>query len=131
MYSVIFSNGKKSIGIGFDRNGLIKYKSSMLLDEEEEANRIALKNKICNLKYSILSFNKKNILRCEIQKKEFIIKELRRIYINKEYEKLKYIYYELNNKVICDNNFMYSSLINSIDENISKYNSLLTCLNNK
>lgn len=131
LYSMIISNGKKSIGVEFDKNGISKYKSAMLLDEEEDVNRIAINNKLSIIKYTKLSFNKKKLLRQEAYKKELIVKELRKIYNQKEYGKLKYIYYEINNKILNDYDLIFNNLINSIDNNINKYDFLLMGLNNK
>lgn len=120
-YSAIFSSGEKSIGIVFNDDGNIIFKSSMLLDEEDEANRIALKQKETCIKYKKYDFNNNIFLRCDIDKKNSIIKELKRIFLNKEYDRLKYIYYDIFNKTSNNIIYIYETLIKSIDNNICKY----------
>ena len=124
-YSVILSSGEKSIGIVFNDDGIIIYKSSMLLDEDEDACRLSLKQKEINIKYKKYDFNSNILLRCDINKKNNIIKELKRIIYNKEYDRLKYIYYEIFNKTSNDIDNMYNKLTNSIDNFIDKYDLLL------
>lgn len=127
-YSVILSSGEKSIGICLNDLGNVIYKSSMLLDEEIDANRIANKEKIISIKYKKYNLLKNNVLRCDIDKKNTIIKELNNIINNKEYDKLKYIYYEITNDVSDNYNNIYNKLIKNIDNNISAYNILLSNL---
>ena len=50
-YLAILSNGEKSIAISIDSDGYIIYKSSLLLDEEMEANRIVSKLNNYEIKY--------------------------------------------------------------------------------
>lgn len=131
IYIALLSSGEKSIGLCFDKNGNILYKSSMLLDEEEDANIIALNQTITKLKYKKLSKNSINLLRSDIQKKNIIIKELNKIYNNSEYKKLKYIYYDIFNKISDDYCLIYKELINKIDERIQDYGLLFDKLDVK
>ena len=114
-YLVILSNKDKSIGIVFLENGTILYKSSMLLDEEVEANNIA-SNKIYEINYQRLELNNNYLtLRCDLEKKKYMLNEIKKIYKNKEYERLKYIYYDIFDKVD-DNTTMFKEILNYLNE---------------
>ena len=116
-YLVILSNIEKSIGIVFLENGTILYKSSMLLDEEVEANNIASK-KIYKINYQRLELNNNYLtLRCDLEKKKYMLNEIKKIYKNKEYERLKYIYYDIFDKVD-DNVTMYKKIIDYLNETL-------------
>ena len=123
-YSVIFSSREKSIGIVFDENGYIKYKSAMLPDEEDEANRLAQRQKLMTIKYKILDYNYNKIIRCDIEKKNIIIKKIKEDYKNKKYDKLRYIYYEIYDDTLDDIQVIYYKLISELDDNINRYNIL-------
>ena len=87
----LISNTKLTIGLLFNSNGNLIKRSSLLYDEEEEANNIAK-----SLKETKISFieNKKNKyqdkLRIEIEKKETILNFLNKI---TDPIILKYLYY--------------------------------------
>ena len=116
-YLVILSNKDKSIGIVFLENGTILYKSSMLLDEEVEANNIA-SNKIYEINYQRLELNNNYLtLRCDLEKKKYMLNEIKKIYKNKEYERLKYIYYDIFDKVD-DNVTMYKKIMDYLNETL-------------
>ena len=127
-YCVILSSKERSIGICFEKNGNILYKSSMLLDEEDEANKIAYKLKKTYIKYKKYKVNKNKILRCDLNKKNIILKEIYDIYKNNEIDKLKYIYYELYNKELTDIEKIYHDLTKNIDDIICKYDFFLNLL---
>ena len=119
--SIIISSGEKSIGVCFNDDGSILYKSAMLLDEEDESNKLALKQKEIHIKYKKYEKTINKELRIDLNKKYNIIKELKKINDNKEYDKLRYIYFEIFNKTSNEYEKMYKLLINNIDSNIYKY----------
>lgn len=117
-YLAVLSDKNKSIGISIDNDGYVIYKSSLLLDEEEEANKIATKLEETKIDYIKCSkINNNLMLRDDIARKEYLIKEVKKLYKNKKYDKLKYFYYEIFNKVIDDKKIIYSSLIEFINYN--------------
>ena len=127
-FFIILSSKERSIGICFEKNGNILYKSSMLLDEEDEANKIAYKLKKTYIKYKKYKVNKNKILRCDLNKKNIILKEIYDIYKNNEIDKLKYIYYELFNKELTDIEKIYHDLTKNIDDIIFKFDFFLNLL---
>lgn len=129
-YLVIFSNKEKCIGIVFLENGTILYKSALLPDEEDEANCLVGKD-ITKINYKKLELNNCNLtLRSDLEKKKYLLKEIKKIYVNCEFDRLKYIYYDL---FFCfdDNEKMYKKLIEYINESIFFDDIYETMKNNK
>lgn len=92
----LVSNSKTSIGLLFDNSGNLLKRSSLLFEEETEANNIAKTLPLTSIEYLENIRNSPiNTLRIEKEKKEELeqfIKDL-----NDEYT-LKYLYYEYFNK---------------------------------
>ena len=59
----IFTNCEKSIGICFNSDGYIKYKSALMFNDEKTVNDIAKKEKIFKLKYRYFINKENNYLR--------------------------------------------------------------------
>lgn len=130
----IFSDGSKAIGINLSDNGIVEYKSSMLLDEEEEATYIAEKLQLEKLEYQKLEKLKKEefITRKEEEEKNFLLKEINLLYKNNDLEKLKYLYIEYFDKKEENIDNIYNKLITSLDSIDEKHEELyqllkLTC----
>lgn len=130
----IFSDGSKAIGINLNDNGIVEYKSSMLLDEEEEATYIAEKLQLEKLEYQKLEKLKKEefITRKEEEEKTFLLKEINLLYKNNDLEKLKYLYIEYFDKKEENIDNIYNKLITSLDSIDEKHEELyqllkLTC----
>ncbi len=133
-YLCLLSNTEKTIGVDFDNNGKLIYISSMLIDEENDANNLA--KKLINHKI-IYKKNKKNkinytMLREDYIKKIFIERKIKNIYNNKSFNELKYLYFEIFNKIGDDYNSMYKDIIDSLNSYADeKYNSLYEVLINE
>lgn len=128
-YLAILSNGEKTIGISLDNDGYIIYKSSLLIDEEIEANTIANKLKETEIKYIKCSkLNTQLLLRDSVGKRDYLIKEIKKIYKSKKYEKLKYIYYELYEDIIDDTRKMYEILLDNFNNYSYEYDRIYNIL---
>ena len=95
-YAAIVFNDKKAIALELDNNGVVCYKSAMLIDEEEEVLSMGESLTPLELDYEVLKTDK-NInyfTRKEEHEVKFLEKELRRIKKNKEEAKLNYLYKE-------------------------------------
>ena len=96
----LVSNTKTTIGLLFDNFGNLLKRSSLLFEEETEANNISKTLPITKIEYQQNNkVNQTNIIRIEKEKKELLenfIKDL-----TDEYT-LKYLYYEYFNEE-CDN----------------------------
>ena len=128
IYSAVFSDTEKSIVLNFDNKGNVIFKSAMLFDEEDDTNSISMNKKEEIIKYKKYSINKSKLLRNDIIKKNTVEKELKKIYDNKEYNKLKYIYYELFDIYLSDYNLVYNSLLQNINEYVNEYYKVLDYL---
>ena len=112
-YSCIIANNLEAFIIKFDNKGNSIYKSSMLIDEEREVLEDINDYNCVTIKYEIVSKNK---LCLYTRNQEFYInkitKDIDKFYNNKEYEKLKYLYYECTLRSLLRNEaFIYNWLI--------------------
>ena len=97
-YLCILSDNINSIACEFNKNGNLLKISSMLLDEENEANNLSKKLPLTKLNLTIIKDNKKQNFKTreEIMKEKFVKKQIKNIFENQKYELLDYIYYEFN-----------------------------------
>lgn len=94
-YVFLLSDGKQVMAVKLGKNGVVNYKSSLLLDEEEEIAEMAFDLKLYDLKYTVvdtkpfcfLTRNEKDNLRLAANK-------LKSLYNQKEDDKLRFLYLE-------------------------------------
>lgn len=121
-YAVIVTTEKKSLALELDNEGNVMYKSSLLIDEEEEVLEIGEELVIMDIPYEVITKNKKvsYLTRKEEEEKKFLIKEIKKIKQNKEESKLNYLYKEF----FVDNVESFNDKLTIIEKEISKdYNS--------
>ena len=121
-YAVIVTTDKKSLALELDNEGNIMYKSSLLIDEEEEVLEIGEELVIMDIPYEVITKNKKvsYLTRKEEEEKKFLIKEIKKIKQNKERSKLNYLYKEF----FVDNVEFFNDKLTLLEKEISKdYNS--------
>ncbi len=119
-YSCIFSDGKNSIGILFNNEGVIIKKSSLILEDELNIHEIMFSIDEYNINYEIL--RKEDIrlyTRIDNDIKNTLIYEINKIYNNKEYSKLKYIYLKWFNKLDNDIEYIYKEMINKMNDELT------------
>lgn len=130
-YACLFTDGYKVVGIEFDKDGNSLFKSSLLLDEEDEVLDLSNKLKITNIKYSKVNKKVKEtfLTREEEYRKMFLLKELKQAKKMANYDKINYLYREVfltNGK---DKEEKYNMLIKDINENYRDcYNKLFNIL---
>lgn len=95
-YATLFTEGNRVYGFFFNEDGYVEYSSSLLLDEEEEILELSLQLNISDITYKV---NKKDtkviyLTRYDEVTRNYIIKDLKYTYKNKNYSKLKYLYRE-------------------------------------
>ena len=118
-YLVLLSDGRKCFAIELDNNGNTLYKSSLLLDEEEEV--LEMTEELVELpigyKKTKIKNNKDQLTRFEKDNQKFLLRELEKIKDNKE--EINYLYEEYfdNNLTSIDDKF------NTLKDNIYKCNS--------
>lgn len=95
----LFSNGKEAIAIKFE-NGINKYKSLLLLDEEEEIIEACERMDYSFINYEVIEKNRGFLFETkkEYEKKIYLNEEINKLVLQKEEEKLKYIFFECFNK---------------------------------
>ena len=120
-YACLLSDTSKVYAVEFSDNGKVLYRSSLLLDEEEEILDIS-----DNLDETPINYKKikpKNInfflTRKELFVQNFLLKELKNSYNKKNIEKIKYLYEECFNNKKDDEN-LYEVLVDDIKNNFSK-----------
>lgn len=121
-YAVIVTTEKKALALELDNEGNIMYKSSLLIDEEEEVLEIGEELVIMDIPYKVITKNKKvsYLTRKEEEEKKFLIKEIKKIKQNKERSKLNYLYKEF----FVDNVESFNDKLTLLEKEISKdYNS--------
>ncbi len=126
-YAVIVSCDKKALALELDNAGNIIYKSSMLLDEEEEVLEMILDLQTTNLSYQVIKKNKAfNFLtRQEEEEKKFLIKELKKMKNNKESAKINYLYQEFFQDQSVDYNTKVKLLESEINKEYSNFHKKL------
>ena len=124
-YSLLLTDGLKVVSFSFDEEGIVKEKSSLLLDEEtaviEESERFP-KEKIV---YKILQkYQPSFFTRKEKQLQRILLKKIEKLYQEKNYEEIDYLYQECFSK---KKSFEeeYKQLIRNIENELEdKYESL-------
>lgn len=120
-YAFIITDGISAIALKTDKLGNVKYRSKLIVDEEDEIICISSKlNKI------LFNFTEKNniydelfMTREELKIKNYLLNTIKKSYKNKEYNKLKYLYKEYCNKSNDNIDTIYEELMNSIDNNLN------------
>ena len=121
-YAVIVTTEKKALALELDNEGNIMYKSSLLIDEEEEVLEIGEELVIMDIPYEVITKNKKvsYLTRKEEEEKKFLTKEIKKIKQNKESSKLNYLYKEF----FIDDVESFNDKLTILEKEISKdYNS--------
>ena len=121
-YACIFTDGITTIAIEFNKDGYSMYKSRLQLEDEEEIIRYVKRENIKEISYELVSDEEQDIFltRKELRIKNFLEKEINRIYQNKEYSKLEYIYLEYFDILEEDPNLMKEKLLSSIEKEIDE-----------
>ncbi len=120
-YVTLFSNGYKSIGIVFDKKGNIIYKSSLLFGEEKEVNKVVINMKNYNILYKKIYEPTNEYLRSDLIKIKYIKECVRTNYKKKNYQLLRYVFYDIFEKNESNIDTIYNNLVN-IDCYIDKIN---------
>ena len=132
-YCSIITDGLDLVVIEFDKEGEYILKSSMLLDEMEDTLDESDLLDIENINYIIINDENKIrrfVTRFESKIKNDIESEINKLVKNKNYKKLKYLYYEWFNKKDSDMDNIINNLSSIVTEEISnKHVSFLELIN--
>lgn len=116
-YACLLSCDEEVIGIEIDESGNIIKKSSLSIDEEDDILDMVSLIKCVVLKYKVSNKTKIfNIFKTRNEKEiiKRLEKRLNNLMIQKEYEFLKYIFYEVYNEKCNDINKIYIKILNII-----------------
>ena len=117
-YAVIVTTTKKALALELDSEGNVTYKSNLLLDEEEEVLEIGEELLVMDIDYKVKNRNTNitYLTRKEEKEKKFLLKEIKKIKLNKEESKLNYLYKEF----FTDNVESFNDKMNIIEKEINK-----------
>ena len=121
-YAFIVTTEKKSLALELDDEGNVMYKSSLLIDEEEEILEIGEDLVVMDIPYEVTSKtnNISYLTRKEEEERRFLTKEIKKIKQNKEKSKLNYLYKEF----FIDDVESFNDKLTILENEISKdYNS--------
>ena len=116
-YACLLTDGRKTLGVEFNNDGYVMYRSFLLLDEEEETLCLARKLKETSFEYKKCgSFRTKvEMTRKEEEMTHFLKYELRSIYQKKDLKKLRFLYEEYFNEKEDDFQKMYKNLKENLE----------------
>lgn len=120
-YACLFSTTKEAMGVVFDKEGNVVLKSSLLIDEEQDTLYQIKKIPTLKLDYKMIEEQKNNPFQTRNEKRivGMIHDELNKLYHEKRYEKLRYLYYECFNKMIGNIDMMHQELVQFLHTNFS------------
>lgn len=121
---LILTDGKNSIGIEINNNKITNL-SSMIIEEEEEANSLSKKLDTCFMEYA--KGKKKKIIlktRLTLEKEKYIKNKLKNYYDNSKYDLIDYLYFECTGKDKKNKN-----INDFLDKDIDKLYNLLKSIN--
>ena len=129
-YMALFSDGSRVIAVEFNSEGLSISKSKLLLDEEDEIAILASNLELYNLNYKKGSRVLENnfLTRREMLIKRYLEKEIIDSYVNKKYDKLKYLYQEYFDEDIKCLKDMKNKLLDSLKVIDNKHKELYKLL---
>lgn len=114
---ILITNGNDIIGLEFDNEGINTRRSSLYIDEELDIIKTIKRMEKQKLNFSILKKLKLILItRKELTNKEYLKKQLNNLSINKDVEKINYLYYECFNKEEKNIKSARQELIKSIDK---------------
>ncbi len=115
-YALIVHNECVAIALLLNDDGMVIKKSKLLFDEEDDVIRKGLNSEILKIKYEVVSL-KSNNLKCTRKESETInllLKYINNIYVNKNEDELKYVYFECFDENQKDYKKAYENLKSSI-----------------
>ncbi|MCI9084154.1 MAG: DUF3603 family protein [Bacilli bacterium] len=117
-YVCLLSDGKQVISVKLGKNGVVNYKSSLLLDEEEEIAEMAFDLKLYDIKYTVMDTNPICFLtRHERDSLRLASNKLKLLYNQKEDDKLRFLYLECFDESEDDINKIFQRLQLEVENN--------------
>lgn len=119
------------IALKLNINGLISEKSHLLINEERSVLKLINKINSTNIKYEIIKDNQNSPYLTRIEKEEIkkAVLRITKLYKNKDYDKLFYLYLECFNKSEKNIALVYGKLIHEIYINMEIKNKVTLFFN--
>ncbi len=116
-YAALFSDCNDVIAVKFTRDGINKYLSKLLVDEQEEVIEVCNRCSETNIELEIIKLREKNNFktRMQVEKMNYLLKSLKLLEKNRENEKLKYLYFECFDEKQDSVNIILDKLKKAID----------------
>ena len=128
-FAWLVTNDEKCFAIEFNEDGKVLFKSSLLLDEEEDIICCSRKISITNIEYKVIQKNPikiRKLTRKEERDLYILKREIDTAYSYKDYEKLIYLYNEAYSEDDLSVHDKYKRLLHDlVDENFSKLKKLV------
>ena len=126
----LFSDGKIVLGV-LIRNKKIDMVSRLIIDEEDEIIDMIKDIDCFNISYKIIKkkvFKNDLVTREQLKIKNLLKKEIDKLFLKKEYSKLRYLYYEITGIENNDINYIYNYFLSNLDNITEVYNKLINIL---
>ena len=120
-YSCIVSDGKNSVALEFNDDGVVINKSSLIIEDDLNINEFIYSVNNSSFEYKIIS--KDNFFketRQDLKIKNVLKIEIENMYKNKNYSKLKYIYLEWFDNILDNIDLMYKNMLGKISDKLSE-----------
>lgn len=103
-YACLLSDGNEVIAVKIKQDGLLRYGSKLLIDENEEVLEYSTSMNTIDIHYEILKELKKQTFKTRKEQKilTFINEQLDKIQLKNEIDKIEYLYYECFGKKCID-----------------------------
>lgn len=121
-YALIISNLERCYALEFNSRGEVVYKSSLLIDEEDDIIECSRKLEEFKVGYTLTRdyiLDKKCFTRREEMDRNLLRREIISTYENRDYEKLAYLYEEAYGRDSSCVDEKYNKLLNDIDQTFS------------
>ncbi len=123
-YACVFCNDdlNKAVAVEFSDSGESMYKSNIYFLDLDDIFDIGSRLNIYDLKYEVLCENDNSdyyLTRSELIKKKFLVSEINASYRDNNYDKLRYMYYEIFGKDDSDVELMRDRLLSSLDNDFN------------
>ncbi len=120
-YACLVSDGKNNLALEFQSDGKVINKSSLLLEDELNINEFIYGISVSNIDYEIIKDERiKKESRQEEKIKKVLKLEIEKMYNNKEYSKLKYIYLEWFKEVLDSIDKMYNNMLDKLNSSLTE-----------
>ena len=121
-YATLITDGVRVIAIEFNHHGISECKSKLLLEEENEILLLASNMEAEKIEYKIETKdnNIRFLTRKELKVKKYLDCEIKEAYRIKNYEKLKFLYYECFDEAESSYKTMKERFISSLQEDLTE-----------